>query len=83
MDIHSLQSGDIIYITNTNGEKHKADFIEYTADGVYVNFKGFGHLEVKWTDIVLVEQIVKELKRDTSYGPRYKITLWKNDQYQS
>ena len=29
-----------------------------------------------------LEQIVKELKRDSSYGPRYKVTLWRNDQVQ-
>ena len=78
MNLESLQKGDVIFVTNTSGEIHKADFLEFTNDGIYVNFKGFGHLEVKWKDIVTVEQVLKEQKRDNSYGPRYKVLLWQN-----
>ncbi len=78
MNIESLKKGDIIFITNVNGDRHKADFIEFSNDGVYVNFQGFGHLEVKWKDIRVVEQVMQEHKKGDSYGPRYKVVLWQN-----
>lgn len=78
MDLESLTKGDIIFITNISGDRHKADFMEFTDDGVYVNFQGFGQLEMKWKDITSIEQVMQEHKNGNSYGPRYKVFLWKN-----
>lgn len=77
MTLESLVKGDVIYITNVSGEKHKCDFLEFTQNGMYINFPGFGHLEVKWGDILEVEHITKGSKRGNSYGPKYRVTLWK------
>ena len=79
MTLENLQNGDPIYITNISGEKHKADFLEFTQQGLYINFPGFGHLEVKWTDLLEIEHITKEQKRGNSYWPKYRVTLWKAD----
>ena len=78
MNLESLSKGDIIYITNVSGEKHKADFLEFTQHGIYINFPGFGHLEVKWTDILEIEHFTKVSKRGNSYGPKYKVILWQS-----
>ena len=80
MDIHSLQKGDILFITNTSGETHRANFLNYTEQGMQVNFQGFGNLEVKWPGIVQVDQLINEVKRNDSYSPRYKATIWRNNQ---
>ena len=78
MDLESLQQGDQIVITNTKSEQYKAGFIEFTEDGLMVDFTGFGNLEVKWDDIEVIEIFMDEHKKDdTFYGPRYKATLWK------
>jgi hypothetical protein len=76
MNLESLQKGDVIYITNSRGEQHTADFLEFTQEGVYINFKGFGHLEVKWADLLSIKHVTKAQQIDNSYGPRYKVTLW-------
>jgi hypothetical protein len=76
MNLESLREGDSIFVTNIDGQKHKADFIEFTNEGIFVNFKGFGNLEVKWADVSSIETFMKEQKKDNSYGPRYKVLLW-------
>ncbi len=76
MNLESLQKGDVIYITNSNGELHTADFLEFTQEGLYINFKGFGHLEVKWADLLKIEFITKPVKVGEEHSPKYKITLW-------
>ena len=78
MNLESLKKGDVIFITNISGDRHKADFMEFTDDGVYVNFQGFGHLEMKWKDIASIDQVMQEHKKGNSYGPRYKVFLWKS-----
>lgn len=80
MTLESLQNGDIIFITNSSGEKHKCDFLEFTDHGLYINFPGFGHLEVKWNDIQEIEHLTREVKKGNSYGPKYRVTLWKAKQ---
>ena len=76
MRLENLKQGDSISITNINNEEHKADFLEFTVDGIFLNFKGFGHLEVKWSSLRLIEQVFPGHKRNSSYGPRYKVVLW-------
>ncbi|MCM8533172.1 MAG: hypothetical protein NE330_18535 [Lentisphaeraceae bacterium] len=77
MTLESLQKGDVIFITNQNGELHTADFLDFTPEGLYINFKGFGHLEVKWVDLKQIETITSPEKRGDSYGPKYKVVLWR------
>ena len=76
MTLEDLRQGDTISITNIDGELHKADFLEFTQEGMYVNFKGFGHLEVKWTAIRLIEYSMSSIRRDNAYSPRYNVILW-------
>ena len=76
MNLESLQKGDVIYITNANSETHTTDFLEFTEEGIYINFKGFGHLEVKWADLLKIEYITKPLQRGDAHSPKYKVILW-------
>lgn len=77
MRLEDLQKGDNISIVNMTGEAHLADFLEFTQEGMHVNFKGFGRLEVKWNGIRLVEHVMSSLvKENGSCSPRYKVVLW-------
>lgn len=76
MNLESLQKGDVIYITNSNGENHTADFLEFTQEGIYINFKGFGHLEVKWNDLLKIEHVTKPIQVGDEFSPKYKVVLW-------
>ena len=77
MTLESLQKGDVIYITNSNRETHIADFLEFTQEGIYINFKGFGNLEVKWSDLLKIEHITKPVQVGNEFSPKYKVSLWK------
>ena len=77
MRLEELQKGDNLSIVNISGEVHLADFLEFTEDGMQVNFKGFGRLEIKWHGIKLLEHVTNAAQREqNSFGPRYRVVLW-------
>ena len=79
MRLEDLQKGDNLAIVNTVGELHQADFLEFSAEGMHVNFRGFGRLEIKWHGIRLLEHVMNPQQRQqNSFGPRYKVTLWQS-----
>jgi hypothetical protein len=75
----TLSKGDSLILTQKNGDIHNVIFEAETNNGVFVNFIGFGKLEIEWSKVEILQKIIPpQVNPEGAYGATFKVIIYHN-----